>query len=63
MLNFGRLHNLKVSYQVLMAMSITIAVFRDVAPQSLVGNNQCFKLAYCLHRQGNVSPTAQHPRS
>jgi hypothetical protein len=42
----------KVRFQILMAMSVNMAVFWDVAPFSLAYINQCFRAAYCLCNQG-----------
>jgi hypothetical protein len=32
-----------------------MAVFWDVAPRSLVDTNRGFRLAYCLHHQGDAT--------
>jgi hypothetical protein len=40
-----------VRFQVLMAASMKIRAFWDVAPCSLVGIDRRFRGAYCLHHQ------------
>jgi hypothetical protein len=41
--------NFELKFQVFMVMYMTITVFWDVAPCSLVESYQRFRGAYCLH--------------
>jgi hypothetical protein len=57
----------KVRFQIISATRVKVAAFWDVTPCSLVGNGRCFREAYNLHHQCDLSPlkrrsdhTAEH---
>jgi hypothetical protein len=43
-------------FEVLMAVSMKMAILWVVAPCSVVEINRCFRCACCTHHQGNYSP-------